>query len=55
MVRLEGEAFFDVTHRPAAPFIVQTGNINTRVLGTAFNIEAYQKEASLRISPYAEK
>ncbi len=50
MVRLEGEAFFDVTHRPAAPFIVQTGNINTRVLGTAFNIEAYQKEASLRIS-----
>ncbi|WP_315817077.1 FecR family protein [Paraflavitalea speifideaquila] len=50
LVRLQGEAFFDVTHHPDQPFIVQTGPIITRVLGTAFNIEAYEKEASLRIS-----
>ena len=50
MVQLDGEAFFDVTHRPGAPFIVQTGNINTRVLGTAFNIESYRNEPALRVS-----
>lgn len=50
MVQLEGEAFFDVTHHPGAPFIVQTGNINTRVLGTAFNIESYRYESAVRVS-----
>ena len=50
MVKLEGEAFFDVTHMTGKPFIVQTGPIDTRVLGTAFNIEAYQQEAAVRIS-----
>jgi transmembrane sensor len=49
-IQLEGEAFFDVTHHPEAPFIVQTGRINTRVLGTAFNIESYAHESTLRIS-----
>ncbi len=32
------------------PFVVETGNIHTRVLGTAFNIEAYQQESEIRIS-----
>lgn len=50
MVKLEGEAFFDVAHDPAHPFTVQTGAIITKVLGTAFNIEAYGQEAALRIS-----
>lgn len=50
MVKLEGEAFFDVAHNPASPFTVQTGAILTRVLGTAFNIEAYRREATVRVS-----
>ncbi|NII27372.1 hypothetical protein HB364_19945 [Pseudoflavitalea sp. X16] len=50
IVQLEGEAFFDVTHHRDAPFIVQTGNINTRVLGTAFNIESYRHEPAVRVS-----
>ncbi|HEX6223679.1 MAG TPA: FecR domain-containing protein, partial [Chryseolinea sp.] len=37
-VTLDGEAFFDVTHNPAQPFIVRTANANTRVLGTSFNV-----------------
>ncbi|WP_276481399.1 FecR family protein [Paraflavitalea pollutisoli] len=49
-VRLSGEGYFEVTKDPLKPFIVATGNIHTRVLGTAFNIEAYQEESEIRIS-----
>jgi len=45
-VYLEGEAFFDVVKNPKMPFIIETGNINTKVLGTSFNIkseEGYNK------------
>jgi len=40
-VILNGEAFFEVKKNPDAPFIVLTGSISTRVLGTVFNIHAY--------------
>ncbi|MBT1711322.1 FecR domain-containing protein [Fulvivirgaceae bacterium PWU5] len=40
-VILSGEAFFDVTHDPGHPFVVKTQQVNTTVLGTAFNISAY--------------
>ena len=40
-VELVGEAFFEVTPNPAKPFIVKTSAINVKVLGTAFNIQAY--------------
>ena len=49
-VKLSGEGFFEVTKDAARPFVVETGNIHTRVLGTAFNIEAYQQESEIRIS-----
>jgi ferric-dicitrate binding protein FerR (iron transport regulator) len=49
-VKLEGEAFFDVTHDPLHPFIVNSGDISTRVLGTAFNIESYWREKLIRVS-----
>lgn len=38
---LAGEAFFEVAHDPEHPFIVHTGDIQTRVLGTSFNIDAF--------------
>lgn len=34
----EGEAAFDVVHRPAQPFIVRSGERSVRVLGTAFDV-----------------
>lgn len=43
-VLLKGEAFFDVEEMPAKPFLVKTEQITTQVLGTSFNIEAYQPD-----------
>ncbi|WP_316745756.1 FecR family protein [Pedobacter gandavensis] len=45
LVYLEGEAFFDVSHRRNKPFIVRTRELSVKVLGTAFNVKAYAKEA----------
>lgn len=47
---VEGEAYFDVHHNPKAPFYVQTGDVTTRVLGTAFNIKAYKKLNKISVS-----
>lgn len=40
-VWLEGEAFFDVATDPDRPFIIHTGDMNTTVRGTSFNVKAY--------------
>lgn len=48
-VRLEGEAFFEVAKNPQKPFIIHTGTVQTRVLGTSFKIEAF-KGQQLRVS-----
>ena len=37
-VRLEGEAFFQVTKNPEKPFVVRSGGAEARVLGTSFNV-----------------
>lgn len=43
-VFLKGEAFFNVAHNDKCPFIVCTEGIDTKVLGTKFNVCSYQKE-----------
>lgn len=43
-VTLSGEAFFDVTHNPAKPFVIHTARVDIRVLGTSFNIKSYPSE-----------
>lgn len=42
VVLLEGEAYFKVAKNPAMPFLVKTDKINTRALGTEFNVRAYK-------------
>lgn len=37
---LAGEAYFDVAHDPARPFLVDAGVLNVRVLGTRFSVRA---------------
>src|SRR5690606_38970298 len=40
-VILDGEAYFEVTKDPEKPFIVRTAKQRIEVLGTSFNINAY--------------
>lgn len=44
---LKGEAFFKVTKNPKKPFTVSTNAINTRVLGTSFNINTNSSEKAI--------
>jgi len=48
MVALDGEAYFDVA-RGSAPFVVQTGPVTTRVLGTTFDVRHYANEPRVRV------
>ncbi|NJO69319.1 MAG: FecR domain-containing protein, partial [Bacteroidetes bacterium] len=45
-VKLDGEAIFDVVHNQDAPFIVETQKYNVKVLGTEFNVYAYNQSNS---------
>jgi transmembrane sensor len=49
-VTLTGEAYFDVKHAAEHPFIIHTGQIQTTVLGTAFNINAYADRSNIQVS-----
>jgi transmembrane sensor len=49
-VVLTGEAFFDIKPDAAHPFLVQSGTLQTTVLGTAFNIRAYPDNEITKIS-----
>ncbi|ULT28632.1 FecR domain-containing protein [Sphingobacterium sp. E70] len=40
LVFLDGEAYFDVAHDPAKPFIVETKQTRIKVLGTQFNVSS---------------
>ena len=46
-VSLKGEAYFDVSPNKEVPFIVTTNNQEIEVLGTEFNISAYESDANL--------
>ncbi|WP_316799382.1 FecR family protein [Pedobacter frigidisoli] len=50
IVYLEGEAFFDVQHRPKQPFIVYSGKVATSVLGTSFNVNWYNGADKVKIT-----
>lgn len=49
-VKLEGEAFFDVTHNDKVVFEIISGDVKTLVHGTAFGIKAYRDEPAVDIS-----
>ncbi len=49
-VVLKGEAYFEVSHDAAHPFTVSAGELQTKVLGTSFNIKAYPEEEAAIVS-----
>ena len=49
-VTLSGEAYFDIKRNEKKLFIVHTGKVNTKVLGTAFNINAYNTSIKVTVT-----
>lgn len=50
LVELEGEAYFEVTRDEAHPFVVRAGQLDVKVLGTGFNVMAYQGEKQTEVT-----
>jgi len=46
-VTLTGEAFFEVAHNPDKPFVVTTGRIDVKAVGTVFNVNAYPENEDI--------
>ncbi|EOR93857.1 anti-FecI sigma factor, FecR [Arcticibacter svalbardensis MN12-7] len=46
---IKGNAFFKVTKDPAHPFIITSGNIKTKVLGTSFHISLEKDRSSVTV------
>lgn len=46
-VQLSGEAFFKVAHDESRTFIVQVGDLEVKVLGTSFNVSAYEDDEDI--------
>lgn len=47
MVHLKGEAYFDVAEDKSFPFIVNVDDLNIKVLGTEFNVSAYENQQAV--------
>ena len=50
VVVLEGEAFFDVARDEEHPFVIYSENTRTEVLGTSFNLKAYDKQEEVELT-----
>lgn len=49
-VTLAGEAFFEVKRNLKQPFLIQSGEMTTRVVGTSFTVRAYKAESSFKVT-----
>ncbi|MEX2567473.1 MAG: FecR domain-containing protein [Cyclobacteriaceae bacterium] len=49
-IKLEGEAFFDVVRDSLRPFVVDFEALSVKVLGTEFNISAFEADKDLRVT-----
>ncbi len=54
-VSLKGEAFFVVARDEKHPFSIRTSDVVTTVLGTSFNIKAYEHESSIEVEVMSGK
>ncbi|AWO00443.1 hypothetical protein DLD77_01335 [Chitinophaga alhagiae] len=54
-VRLNGEGYFNVAPMAGHPFIVYTRALEVKVLGTAFNIQAYEEEGKTETTLFSGK
>ncbi|MBN2892654.1 MAG: FecR family protein [Bacteroidales bacterium] len=49
-IKLTGEAYFEVTHNKEKPFYVETSELTVAVLGTSFNVQAFDYEKKVNVT-----
>ncbi len=49
-VSITGEAYFEVSENKAMPFFVEHNQLLVKVLGTHFNVNAYENEANIKVT-----
>jgi transmembrane sensor len=49
-VNINGEAYFEVAHNKEKPFYVSKGDVSVQVLGTHFNVNAYDDESEIKVT-----
>lgn len=47
-VEITGEVYFEVAHNASKPFIVKANGVDIKVLGTSFNVNAYEDESTIK-------
>ncbi len=50
LVALNGEAFFEIAKDPDRPFIIKAGEIRVEVLGTSFNVKAFENQNEIEVT-----
>lgn len=48
-VFLTGEAFFDVKHQEAKPFVIKTSEVIIEDMGTSFNVKSFPESATVEV------
>jgi ferric-dicitrate binding protein FerR (iron transport regulator) len=46
----EGQAFFDVVHQTQRPFVVHAKTLDVTVLGTSFDVKAYNNDPEIKVT-----
>jgi len=49
-VSVTGESYFEVAHDVSHPFVVSKGSAAVKVLGTHFNVNAYDEEGEIKVT-----
>jgi transmembrane sensor len=49
-VSMTGEAYFEIAHNASKPFIVEKDAVHVQVLGTKFNVNAYEDEDAMKVT-----
>ena len=50
-VELTGEGYFEVSKNKELPFVVSTGKLSVKVLGTKFNLKSYEEDSRVESNP----
>ena len=49
-IELMGEGYFEVSKNKRLPFVVNTGKLSVKVLGTKFNLKSYEEDSEVKVT-----